>query len=392
MTTEVYLQQPGYTVQGTGPYQIANAYAAGSITAKVVDANGVETALDPAADFTVVPAESLTGGGDLTLSAPIATMYDTYDLVIRRVTVEQQGFAAKTAREKGLEAQLDLMTRRIQELGRDFNAILSVLAAAEPAAAAAAASAIAAAQSEAAAIAAENSLLEWKGMWMMLTAYAPSDIVRDNGNSYICLIPHTSGTFATDLSAGLWELFVPKGAAGLGTGDMLAANNLSDVDDPDASRAAIGAQPVNAKLTSLSGLGLSAGDILYATGANTLVRLPKGAANRVLAMDDAGDFPVWAHAQIGVGQTWQDVSGARNEGTMYTNDTGRPLQISLRWRSNTSTPRDFQVTDNGGATWQTVATCNSTNNDRTTINPIIPPGHGYRVNGNLDTKEWRELR
>lgn len=391
MTTEVYQQQPDYAVQGTGPYQIANAYGDGSITAAVVAVDGTETPLDPSADFSVTPTES-EDGGDLTLSGPIATMYDAYTLKIRRLTVEQQGFAARTAREKGLEAQLDLLTRRIQELGRDLNALLPTLALAEPSAAAAAASAAAAALSEAAALAAENSLLEWKGMWVTGTDYAPSDIVRDNGTSYVCLIGHTSGVFATDLGAGRWEIFAQKGAAGAGTGDMLGANNLSDVTDPGAALAAINGQPKDQALTSLSGIALQSGDILYATGANTLVRLGKGSAGQVLTMNDAGALPEWAASPLGVGQTWQDVSAARDVNTMYTNDTGRPIQVQLRWRSNTSTPRDFQVTENGGATWKSIAACNSTNNDRTAISPIIPPGVGYRVNGNLDTKEWWELR
>ncbi len=392
MTTEVYVQQPGYTVQGIGPYQIANAYGAGSITAAVVDPDGNETPLDPAADFTVNPAETTAGGGDLTLSAPIAAMYDTYDLVIRRVTVEQQGFAAKTTREKGLEAQLDLLTRRIQELGRDLGALLPLLSQAEPSAATAVAAAAAAALSASAAQAAENSILEWKGMWVTATDYAPSDVVRDSGNSYICLIPHTSGVFATDLGAGRWELFIPQGAPGAGTGDMLGGNNLSDVDDPVIALATIGGQPIKPNLTSLGNVALAAGDLLYATGANTLVRLAKGTAGQVLAMNGAGALPEWAAPPLGVGQTWQNVNGSRTEGVTYTNDTGRPIQISLRWRSSTSNDRRFEVSHDNGATWKDIATSNQASGPPTTINPVIPAGAKYRVNNDLNVKDWWELR
>jgi hypothetical protein len=33
--------------------------------------------------------------------------------------------------------------------------------------------------------------------------------------------------------------------------------------------------------------------------------------------------------QIGVDQTWQDVTASRTSGTTYTNETGKPIQISI---------------------------------------------------------------
>lgn len=104
----------------------------------------------------------------------------------------------------------------------------------------AAASALSAANSAAAAQAAENSLLEWAGPWLTSTTYAPSDLVQEDGSTYVCVIAHTSGTFATDYGAGKWQLFASKGSAGAGTGDMLAANNLSDLADADTALTNLG--------------------------------------------------------------------------------------------------------------------------------------------------------
>ena len=81
---------------------------------------------------------------------------------------------------------------------------------------------------------------DWKGPWVTSTAYVINDLVNEAGNSYICLIAHTSGTFSTDLTAVKWEIFAQKGAAGAGTGDMLAANNLSDVANVATSRSNLG--------------------------------------------------------------------------------------------------------------------------------------------------------
>lgn len=41
--------------------------------------------------------------------------------------------------------------------------------------------------------------------WETTTAYALGDLVTEDGGYYRCIVAHTSGTFATDLSAGKWE-------------------------------------------------------------------------------------------------------------------------------------------------------------------------------------------
>lgn len=48
----------------------------------------------------------------------------------------------------------------------------------------------------------------WKGAWATSTVYVANDAVQQNGSGYICVTGHTSGTFATDLAAGKWSLFV----------------------------------------------------------------------------------------------------------------------------------------------------------------------------------------
>ena len=48
----------------------------------------------------------------------------------------------------------------------------------------------------------------WKGEWVTATAYAVNDTVEYGGSGYICIVAHTSGTFATDLTNGKWEMFV----------------------------------------------------------------------------------------------------------------------------------------------------------------------------------------
>ena len=49
--------------------------------------------------------------------------------------------------------------------------------------------------------------LRQRGPWTTATLYLPFDIVVYGGNTYSCVLANTSGTFATDLAAGRWQIF-----------------------------------------------------------------------------------------------------------------------------------------------------------------------------------------
>lgn len=84
--------------------------------------------------------------------------------------------------------------------------------------------------------------------------------------------------------------------------DLTAAGRaLLDDADAAAQLVTLGAQASDATLTSLSGLSLSQGDILYATAADTLARLAKGTAGQVLAMNSGATAPEWGNPP---GWTW----------------------------------------------------------------------------------------
>jgi len=68
---------------------------------------------------------------------------------------------------------------------------------------------------------------DYKGNWDTSTAYKIDDIVVRGGSTYICLIAHTSGTFATDLAASNWESFT----RGLRNRGSWAANTAYLKDD-----------------------------------------------------------------------------------------------------------------------------------------------------------------
>ena len=91
-----------------------------------------------------------------------------------------------------------------------------------------------------------------------------------------------------------------------------------------------------------------------------------------------------AASSIGVGQTWQDVSGSRTAGVTYTNSTGKPIMVSVR---TTATTTDFTITVDSVVTAQ-VTNINTTRMFMTTI---VPNGSTYVVSG-YQGGSWAELR
>lgn len=43
-----------------------------------------------------------------------------------------------------------------------------------------------------------------RGGWVTGTSYSVGDVVLQDGIVYLCVVAHTSGTFATDLNSGYW--------------------------------------------------------------------------------------------------------------------------------------------------------------------------------------------
>ena len=100
---------------------------------------------------------------------------------------------------------------------------------------------------------------------------------------------------------------------------------------------------------------------------------------------------------IGVGQTWQNVTGSRTSSTTYTNTTGKPIQVNIRCRvvaSNASLNPELTLEVDGiGLAKVGVSPNGSAMTVFGTLTAIVPPGSTYRLTGNNGSVDvWAELR
>lgn len=216
------------------------------------------------------------------------------------------------------------------------------------------------------------SVPEWRSSWVTATSYVKNDLVKANGNVYICLVGHTSGTFATDLTALKWELLVTKGDTGAGSGDLIAANNLSELANFATARANLGLGTVatdsivpiarggtgatdNATARSNLGLGTVATEsILPISKGGTGQALSDPGGQRVLGWDNAANEVAWfgvgsgvtlASNQINTTSTPTTIPAVTLSGTSPTITTAIPdtaFQINVGFRG---------VSTNGTDAW-----------------------------------------
>lgn len=96
--------------------------------------------------------------------------------------------------------------------------------------------------------------------------------------------------------------------------------------------------------------------------------------------------------QIGVGQTWQDVTATRALTTTYTNSTGKPIMVNVRVTVNSVSTMALSVDSIA------VAAVRNDNGSvvSSTLSAIVPDGSTYNVTksgaGTGTINVWAELR
>ena len=114
---------------------------------------------------------------------------------------------------------------------------------------------------------------------------------------------------------------------------------------------------------------------------SVLLKAPDGVGDYTVTLP-SGNVTLGTNAQLGVGQTWQDVTGSRVSGTTYTNSTGRPIAVSIFGYNGSLLTVDEIVVQsfnigNAGATCAFFS--------------IVPNGSTYKFNA-YSSYNWRELK
>lgn len=116
MTTESFTPLAAYTIAGTGPYAVTWPYGGKADISAWVGTSLAALSKLNMATWSISPTNEATGG-NLTLTAETAATHAGKLLVIDRMTELEQGWAGtQSAREAGLERQIDRNTRHGQDL------------------------------------------------------------------------------------------------------------------------------------------------------------------------------------------------------------------------------------------------------------------------------------
>jgi hypothetical protein len=263
-----------------------------------------------------------------------------------------------------------------------------------------------AAASEAAAAASYNSFDD-----RYLGAKAVEPTLDNDGDALL-----TGALYFNTVTENMW---VYTGAAWaiayVSLGDALLANaNLSDLDSATTALTNLGLTSNGKSLVTaadyvsmrtLLGLGTAAltASTSYATsaqGALADLAAPRASptftgtplAPTATAGTNTTQIATTAFvnsAAIGIGQTWQDVSGSRVANTTYQNTTSSPIMVYIAITSSTARPVQVSV-DN--TTWIDVGRLQASDQNVRYAEFIVPPNHYYKIDGSATISVWSELR
>lgn len=132
------------------------------------------------------------------------------------------------------------------------------------------------------------------------------------------------------------------------------------------------------------------GDITSLTGLTTALSIAQGGTGGKTPADAKTALGI---GDIGVGQSWQNVTSERVLGTNYTNTTGRPIQVAAQAGPVSQANAALTVYVNSVGLFTAYAA--AANSYIGCANVIIPPGATYRIAmslGSASLTNWSELR
>ena len=197
---------------------------------------------------------------------------------------------------------------------------------------------------------------------------ASSDYARD----YISLIPNNLTDPNGSGTAGRWAIYSGAGSIASATASIAGIVKIVDSLSSTATDAALTANQGKVlgdrtQQATTTNVGISR----FANASEVANR-----SNGNVAINPSNAATIAQSTDIGVGQSWQDMTGVRSNGVTYTNDTGKPIQIYA-----------YQAPS---GTAMTISGVTFPVHGSSMICVVIPNGATYSIAG--QTSKWLELR
>ena len=197
---------------------------------------------------------------------------------------------------------------------------------------------------------------------------ASNDYTRD----YISLIPNNLTDPNGSGTAGRWAIYSGAGSIASATASIAGIVKIVDSLSSTATDAALTAN--QGKVLSDRTQQATTTNVGISRFANATEVENKSVVSA--AVNPSNAATIAQSTDLGVGQSWQNVTSSRSNGVTYTNNTGKPIQI-YAYQAPSGTTMTIS-----GVTFQV--------HGSSMICVVIPDGATYSIAG--QTSQWLELR
>lgn len=213
---------------------------------------------------------------------------------------------------------------------------------------------------------------------------ASNDYTRD----YISLIPNNLTDPNGSGTAGRWAIYSGAGSIASATASIAGIVKIVDSLSSTATDAALTANQGKVlgdrtQQATTTNVGISR----FANASEVANR-----SNSNVAINPSNAATIAQSTDLGVGQIWQDVTGSRSLESVYTNNTGKPIFVSLNIRGTSSSVDGVRVLVGGVIVTEQL---NIAENHHSQVVFIVPIGSTYAVQqtqATINLLRWTELR